>query len=59
VRHPRRTRSETLALLAYLSDTAKMHMPAAMQKHLKKDKRFCLMVKTTVKAIGKLTLYSG
>lgn len=50
VRHPRRTTSETLALLAYLSDTAKMHMPAAMQKHLKKDKRFCLNGKNNCKS---------
>lgn len=50
VRHPRRTTSETLALLAYLSDTAKMHMLAAMQKHLKKDKRFCLNGKNNCKS---------
>lgn len=34
--------SEILALLICLSNTAEMHRPAAMQKHLKTDKSFCL-----------------
>lgn len=50
VRRPRRTTSETLALLACLSDTAKMHMPAAMQKHLTKDKHFCLNAENNCKS---------
>jgi len=34
--------SEILALLICLSGTAKTHMPAAVQKHLKKEESFSL-----------------